>query len=166
MTPSSGLAVPSRIQFEDATGGTSANTGGVYSVRQRSPSGTGSVRPSSLNRHDSKEIDLEAESNAVFDRDVKQNQVRYGLHLPDFATYPNKLTGFQRRLLGLVPSHDPTHVVDITDPMYEGLPISLSVSCTVILARHLCTCTRQRSLPILHIRTWSAFYRSSSGPSS
>jgi hypothetical protein len=90
MTPS-GVTVPSRIQFEDAIDETGANAGGVYSVGQRSPSGTGSVRPSSLNRHDSKESDLEVESNAVFDRDVKQHQVSCALHLVNFATYSYKL---------------------------------------------------------------------------
>jgi hypothetical protein len=87
MTPSSGTTVPSRIQFEDATDGIGAHAGGVYSVRQGSPSGTGSIRGSSLNRHDSKESDLEAESNAVFDRDFKQNQVRYALLLVYCAIY-------------------------------------------------------------------------------
>jgi hypothetical protein len=48
MTPSSGVTVPPRIKFEDAIDETGANAGGVYSVRQRSPSGTGSLRPSSL----------------------------------------------------------------------------------------------------------------------
>jgi hypothetical protein len=76
MTPSSDMPGATRIYFDDAIDGTGDHAGGVYSVRQRSPSSTGSIRPSSLARHDSKESDLEAESNAAFDRDTKRNQVR------------------------------------------------------------------------------------------
>lgn len=65
-----------RIQFDDDIDGAGAHAGGVYAVRQRSPPGTGHVRSSSLARHDSKESDMEAETNIVSERDIKQKQVR------------------------------------------------------------------------------------------
>lgn len=72
----SSMPTASRIQFDDDIHGAGATAGGVYAVRQRSPLGTGGIRSSSLTRHDSKESDIEAETNTVSERDIKQKQVR------------------------------------------------------------------------------------------
>ena len=64
-----------RIQFDDGINPVVSNSGGVYNLRERTATGTGSIRTSSLNRQTSKEYDLEREVSNVDDRDIHKKQV-------------------------------------------------------------------------------------------
>ena len=65
-----------RIQFDDAIQPVISNSGGVYNLRDRTVTGTGSIRTQSLNRQKSKEYDLEREVSNVEERDIHKKQVR------------------------------------------------------------------------------------------
>jgi hypothetical protein len=62
-----------RIQFDNGIYPVISNSGGVYNLRQRTGTGTGSIRASSLSRHGT---DVEAENNNIEDCDIKKKQVR------------------------------------------------------------------------------------------
>ena len=64
------------IQFEDdVISPITSNGGGVYNLRQRTRTGTGSSKAASLNRQSTKETDVEAEASPVEEMDLKPKQV-------------------------------------------------------------------------------------------
>jgi hypothetical protein len=65
-----------RIQFEDAIHPAISQSGGVYNLRERTGTGTGSIRARSLTRQTSKEYDLEKETGNVEECDIRKKQVR------------------------------------------------------------------------------------------
>jgi hypothetical protein len=65
-----------RIQFDDAIHPVVSSGGGVYNLRERSRTGTGSIRAESVTRQTWKEHDLEREMSNVEERDIRKKQVR------------------------------------------------------------------------------------------
>jgi hypothetical protein len=63
------------IRFDDGKQPAFSHGGGVYNLRDRSRTGTGSIRGQSLNRTTSKEQDLESVNGDVEDRDIHRKQV-------------------------------------------------------------------------------------------
>ena len=88
-----------RVQFDDVILPVISNSGGVYNLRQRTQTGTGSVRAPSLSKAVSeKERDLEGyDTNDVQDGDVHKKQVR---HSHEFFTHI-KLTSCRLSLDGI-----------------------------------------------------------------
>jgi hypothetical protein len=65
-----------QIRFDDGIHAVVSNSGGVYNLRERSRTGTGSIRAQSLTGQSSKEYDLEREVSNVEERDIHKKQVR------------------------------------------------------------------------------------------
>jgi hypothetical protein len=66
-----------RIQFDDAIHPVVSNGGGgVYNLRERAATGTGSVRTQSLTRQTFKEYDIERKISNIEERDIHKKQVR------------------------------------------------------------------------------------------
>jgi hypothetical protein len=74
--PILGMSEGTRIQFDDAIHPVVSQSGGVYNLRERTGTGTGSIRAQSLTRQTSKEYDLEKEVSNVEEGDIRKKQVR------------------------------------------------------------------------------------------
>jgi hypothetical protein len=66
-----------QIRFDDDIHPVISNSGGVYNLRDRSRTGTGSIRGQSLERKSFKEQDLESVTSGVEDRDIHKKQVSH-----------------------------------------------------------------------------------------
>lgn len=75
-----------QIRFDDGIQPVISHSGGVYNLRDRSRTGTGSIGGQSLNRTTSKEQDLESVISGVEDRDIHRKQVSYCTRRPIVAT--------------------------------------------------------------------------------
>jgi hypothetical protein len=64
-----------QIRFDDGIQAVVSPSGGVYNLRERSRTGTGSIGSQSLNRTTSKEQDLESVTSGVEERDKHRKQV-------------------------------------------------------------------------------------------
>jgi hypothetical protein len=71
-----------QIRFDDGIQPVISHSGGVYNLRDRSRTGTGSIGGQSLNRTTSKEQDLESVISGVEDRDIHRKQVSYCTRRP------------------------------------------------------------------------------------
>lgn len=74
--PIAGMSEGQQIRFDDGIQPVISHSGGVYNLRERSRTGTGSIGSQSLNRTTSKEQDLESIISGVEARDIHKKQVR------------------------------------------------------------------------------------------